>query len=166
MVGQSVVAALPFGSWAAMCHRWAIAAPLPSLIADVVLSNRGRSMQPLFEEAEHSNCCCKSGLWFCQPAMHRTWSAFRTLSALSFSLVVLWSQFHALLGQGVGIVASCSWFTQPCCQKASELINVTKSGGHLVAQPHNKSLHRTFDPPPAFAAAKSGVASNAGELRR
>ena len=34
--------------------------------------------------------------------------------------------------------------------------------------PHaaNKSLQRTFDPPPIFAAAKIGVASNAAELRR
>ena len=30
----------------------------------------------------------------------------------------------------------------------------------------NKSLQRTFDPPPIFAAAKTGVASNAAELRR
>ncbi len=30
----------------------------------------------------------------------------------------------------------------------------------------NKSLQLTFDPPPLFAAAKSGVASNAAELRR
>jgi hypothetical protein len=28
------------------------------------------------------------------------------------------------------------------------------------------SLHRTFDPLPIFAAAKTGIASNAGELRR
>jgi hypothetical protein len=32
--------------------------------------------------------------------------------------------------------------------------------------PHNKSLQRTFDPPPIFAVAKTGVASNAAELRR
>jgi hypothetical protein len=32
--------------------------------------------------------------------------------------------------------------------------------------PPNKSLQRTFDPPPIFAAAKTGVASNAAELRR
>jgi len=31
---------------------------------------------------------------------------------------------------------------------------------------HNKSLHRTFDPLPIFAVAKTGTASNAGELRR
>jgi hypothetical protein len=31
---------------------------------------------------------------------------------------------------------------------------------------HNKSLHRTFDPLPIFAAAKKGSGSNAGELRR
>lgn len=31
---------------------------------------------------------------------------------------------------------------------------------------HNKSLQLTFDPPPTFAAAKAGVASNAPELRR
>ncbi|RZO86234.1 MAG: hypothetical protein EVA65_04705 [Oceanococcus sp.] len=30
----------------------------------------------------------------------------------------------------------------------------------------NKSLHRTFDPLPIFAFAKTGIASNAGELRR
>ncbi len=30
----------------------------------------------------------------------------------------------------------------------------------------NKSLQVTFDPPPTFAAAKAGVASNAPELRR
>jgi len=30
----------------------------------------------------------------------------------------------------------------------------------------NKSLQVTFDPPPIFAAAKTGVASNAPELRR
>ena len=30
----------------------------------------------------------------------------------------------------------------------------------------NKSLQRTFDPPPIFAAAKTVVASNAAELRR
>jgi hypothetical protein len=32
--------------------------------------------------------------------------------------------------------------------------------------PHNKSLHRTFDPLLIFASAKTGIASNAGELRR
>jgi len=31
---------------------------------------------------------------------------------------------------------------------------------------HNKSLQVTFDPPPTFAVAKAGVASNAPELRR
>jgi len=31
---------------------------------------------------------------------------------------------------------------------------------------HNKSLQVTFDPPPAFAAAKAGVTSNAPELGR
>ncbi len=36
----------------------------------------------------------------------------------------------------------------------------------LGALPHNKSLQLTFDPPPIFAAAKNGVASNAAELRR
>ncbi len=36
----------------------------------------------------------------------------------------------------------------------------------LGALPHNKSLQRTFDPPPLFAVAKNGVASNAAELRR
>jgi hypothetical protein len=30
----------------------------------------------------------------------------------------------------------------------------------------NKSLQRTFDPPPIFAIAKIGVASNAAELKR
>ena len=30
----------------------------------------------------------------------------------------------------------------------------------------NKSLHRTFDPLPIFAFAKTGIASSAGELRR
>ncbi len=30
----------------------------------------------------------------------------------------------------------------------------------------NKSLQRTFDPPPIFANRKNGVASNAAELRR
>ena len=30
----------------------------------------------------------------------------------------------------------------------------------------NISLQATFDPPPTFAAAKAGVASNAPELRR
>ena len=30
----------------------------------------------------------------------------------------------------------------------------------------NQSLQRTFDPPPAFATAKPGAASNAAELRR
>lgn len=30
----------------------------------------------------------------------------------------------------------------------------------------NKSLQVTFDPPPTFAVAKAGVASNAPELRR
>lgn len=34
------------------------------------------------------------------------------------------------------------------------------------ASPYNKSLQVTFDPPPTFAAAKAGVASNAPELRR
>ena len=34
------------------------------------------------------------------------------------------------------------------------------------AAAHNKSLQRTFDPPPIFAAAKTGVASNAAKLRR
>ncbi len=32
--------------------------------------------------------------------------------------------------------------------------------------PHNKSLQVTFDPLPIFAAAKTGIASNAPELRR
>lgn len=32
--------------------------------------------------------------------------------------------------------------------------------------PPNKSLHRTFDPPPIFAAAKAAVAANAAELKR
>ena len=32
--------------------------------------------------------------------------------------------------------------------------------------PANKLLQVTFDPPPTFAAAKAGVASNAPELRR
>jgi hypothetical protein len=32
--------------------------------------------------------------------------------------------------------------------------------------PSNKSLQRTFDPPPIFAAVKTVVASNAAELRR
>ena len=36
----------------------------------------------------------------------------------------------------------------------------------VVPLPPNKSLQRTFDPPPIFAAAKTGVASNAAELRR
>tara|TARA_Y100001934_G_scaffold129769_1_gene157456 strand:- start:765 stop:878 length:114 start_codon:yes stop_codon:yes gene_type:complete len=31
---------------------------------------------------------------------------------------------------------------------------------------YNKSLQLTFDPPPTFAAAKAGAASNAAELRR
>ncbi len=31
---------------------------------------------------------------------------------------------------------------------------------------HNKSLQRTFDPPPIFANAKAGAVSNAAELRR
>ena len=35
-----------------------------------------------------------------------------------------------------------------------------------VGLPANKSLQRTFDPPPIFADAKTGVASNAAELRR
>lgn len=30
---------------------------------------------------------------------------------------------------------------------------------------HNKSLQRTFDPPPIFADAKTDVASNAAEFR-
>ena len=30
----------------------------------------------------------------------------------------------------------------------------------------NKSLQRSFDPPPIFAAAKTGAASNAAELSR
>jgi hypothetical protein len=42
-----------------------------------------------------------------------------------------------------------------------DLGNVT--AGEL---PPNKSLQRTFDPPPIFADAKTGVASNAAELRR
>ncbi len=36
----------------------------------------------------------------------------------------------------------------------------------MVQLPPNKSLQRTFDPPPVFATAKTGVASNAAELRR
>ena len=35
-----------------------------------------------------------------------------------------------------------------------------------VPLPPNKSLQLTFDPPPIFAAAKTGVASNAAELKR
>jgi len=31
---------------------------------------------------------------------------------------------------------------------------------------HNKSLHWIFDPLPIFASAKTGIASNAGELKR
>ena len=34
------------------------------------------------------------------------------------------------------------------------------------ATPTNNSLQVTFDPPPSFAAAKAGVASNTPELRR
>lgn len=40
------------------------------------------------------------------------------------------------------------------------------SGLEGGVQAHNKSLQVTFDPPPTFAAAKAGVASNAPELRR
>ena len=36
----------------------------------------------------------------------------------------------------------------------------------MCQETHNKSLQLTFDPPPIFAAAKTGVASNAAELRR
>jgi hypothetical protein len=36
----------------------------------------------------------------------------------------------------------------------------------VVDQSPNKSLQRTFDSPPIFAAAKTGVASNAAKLRR
>ena len=36
----------------------------------------------------------------------------------------------------------------------------------LVAEKPNKSLQRTFDPPPIFAAAKTVDASNATELKR
>ena len=36
----------------------------------------------------------------------------------------------------------------------------------MVQLTPNKSLQHTFDPPPAFAAAKAGGASNATELRR
>lgn len=42
----------------------------------------------------------------------------------------------------------------------------TRLSRQVSAAPSNKSLQLTFDPPPAFAAAKSGVASNAAELRR
>ena len=38
-------------------------------------------------------------------------------------------------------------------------------GGSLKTA-SNKSLQVTFDPPPTFAVAKAGVASNAPELRR
>lgn len=36
----------------------------------------------------------------------------------------------------------------------------------LVAEKPNKSLQRTFDPPPIFATAKTVDASNATELKR
>jgi len=36
----------------------------------------------------------------------------------------------------------------------------------LAVKMPNNSLHRTFDPLPIFAAAKTGVASNVGELGR
>jgi hypothetical protein len=40
------------------------------------------------------------------------------------------------------------------------------NGSRVVDQSPNKSLQRTFDPPPIFAAAKTGAASNAAKLRR
>lgn len=36
----------------------------------------------------------------------------------------------------------------------------------VVRVTHNKSLQRTFDPPPVFAFEKTGVASNAPEFKR
>jgi hypothetical protein len=41
--------------------------------------------------------------------------------------------------------------------------NVFCESGRIA---HNKSLHQTFNPLPIFASAKTGIASNAGELRR
>ena len=38
--------------------------------------------------------------------------------------------------------------------------------GSTVQRAANKSLQGTFDPLPIFAAAKTGIASNAPELRR
>ena len=40
-----------------------------------------------------------------------------------------------------------------------------QGAGAIVLVP-NKSLQVTFDPPPTFAVAKAGVASNAPELKR
>ena len=42
----------------------------------------------------------------------------------------------------------------------------TRVCSRVRGKPPNKSLQRTFDPPPIFAAAKTGVASNAAEPRR
>ena len=46
-------------------------------------------------------------------------------------------------------------------KSATELVTEIMGGQRL-----NKSLQRTFDPPPFFAAAITGVASNAAELSR
>ena len=43
---------------------------------------------------------------------------------------------------------------------------LSKRLGRRMDRRSNKSLQRTFDPPPAFAAAKAVVASNAAELWR
>ena len=43
---------------------------------------------------------------------------------------------------------------------------LSKRLGRRMDRRPNKSLQRTFDPPPTFAAAKAGVASNAAELWR
>jgi hypothetical protein len=43
---------------------------------------------------------------------------------------------------------------------------MSKLAAAYVQASHNKSLQRTFDPPPIIAAAKTGVASNVAELRR
>jgi hypothetical protein len=53
----------------------------------------------------------------------------------------------------------------PCLSSCHSVL-LTLRAQRLGEQRPNKSSQRTFDPPPIFASAKMGVASNAAELRR
>lgn len=69
----------------------------------------------------------------------------------------------------------CNWgLTEQCHREGSLLVLVDELEGIPVAYQwgqvtsigHYNTLQGTFDPPPTFAAAKAGIASNAPELGR